>query len=154
MSVDRQERAGRDGRDLDRAQTGTWLGRSLVAGCGGLALLAVLPPSVVAAELEELFAFFDANGDGVIDPQEFQLRKTEVFFRNIKDMDANMTLGPADTNLTPEAFAEADLNGDGQLSGAEFVQARFARFELYDADSDQRITFAEFESFITPFVRD
>lgn len=154
MSAVNQSRENRVGYTSSRTRIKGVMERMLAAACGGLALVAILTPPVVAAELEDLFALLDANGDGVIDPQEFQLRKTEVFFRNIRDMDANMTLGPADTNLTPEAFAEADLNGDGQLSGAEFVQARFARFELYDADSDQRITFAEFESFITPFVRD
>jgi Ca2+-binding EF-hand superfamily protein len=119
----------------------------------GLALLGAAPQAA-ADQVEELFGFLDANGDGMIDAQEFQLRKTEIFFRSISDLDAVTTLGPEDTNLAPEAFAEADLDGDGRLSGAEFVQARFARFELYDADSNQAITFAEFEGFVRQFLRD
>lgn len=152
MSAVDRGREHRCGHAPGRVRSKSRIGRIPAAACAALALLAVAPP--VAAQIEGLFALLDANGDGVIDPQEFQLRKTEVFFRSVRDMDAAMTLGPEDTNLTSEAFAEADLDSDGRLSGAEFVQARFAQFELYDADSDQSITSAEFEGFISEFLSD
>ena len=115
--------------------------------------LALWTPQASAASLQELFVKLDTNGDGAIDAQEFQLRKTELFFAQLRNLDTDMTLGPADTNLTEEAFAEADVNGDGRLSGSEFVEARFARFERYDADDDRAITPEEFQSFLSQFLR-
>lgn len=158
MATVKQGREGWVMRSPGPARDGGRIGRRLAAPGSALALFLALwagaPLPAAADQIEQLFGILDANGDGVIDPQEFQLRKTEIFFRSISNLDAVTTLGPEDTNLTPEAFAEADRDGDGRLSGAEFVQARFAQFELYDTDSDQLITFAEFEGFISQFLRD
>jgi Ca2+-binding EF-hand superfamily protein len=128
-------------------------GARMTAGAAGLGLLLLAPRPAGAADLRAIFVLLDENGDGVIDRQEFQRRKTEVFFLRLPQQAEVTSVELADTQLTPEAFRDADINGDGKLSGSEFIQARFAQFETYDTNHDQKITFEEFETGARQFVR-
>ncbi len=128
-------------------------GASMTAGAAALALLLLAPRPAGAADLQATFDLLDENHDGVIDRQEFQRRKTEVFFLRLPAHSEDTSVELADTQLTAEAFREADINGDGKLSGSEFIQASFAQFEIYDTNHDQEITLEEFETGVRQFVR-
>jgi Ca2+-binding EF-hand superfamily protein len=95
-------------------------------------------------EPEVAFQLLDENGDGGVARDEFQRRKTEIFFVARDAAGAEQALRPNDVRLTVEAFDQADINGDGLLSGAEFIQAPFMKFESFDADTDGAITLEEF----------
>jgi Ca2+-binding EF-hand superfamily protein len=95
-------------------------------------------------EPEVAFQLLDENGDPGVARDEFQRRKTEIFFVARDAAGAEQALRPNDVRLTVEAFDQADINGDGLLSGAEFIQAPFMKFESFDADSDGTITLEEF----------
>ena len=101
--------------------------------------------------LKEVFDILDANHDGVVTRQEFQVKKVEVFYLFLKEVGLDQHLDPGDIKITPEAFAEADLNGDGKLSGAEFVEAPFSQFDAIDGNGDTEITFEEFRTFVRPY---
>jgi Ca2+-binding EF-hand superfamily protein len=108
------------------------------------------PPGRLSAQVDDsrsMFDILDENRDGVVTREEFLRMKTEIFYRALKDLDRDQSLGPEDIHITPQAFADADLNGDGRISGAEFVQAPFTQFEAIDANGDQKITFEEFRDF-------
>jgi Ca2+-binding EF-hand superfamily protein len=126
----------------------------ITAGAAALTLLLLAPRPAGAADLRAIFVLMDENGDGVVNRQEFERRNIEVFFLHLPQQSDVTSVALADTELTPEAFREADLNGDGKLSGSEFLQARFAQFDIYDANHDQKITLEEFETAAGQFVRD
>jgi len=94
-------------------------------------------------EPEVAFQLLDENGDGAVARDEFQRRKTEIFFVALDAAGAEQVLRPEDVRLTAEAFAQADINGDGLLSTSEFIQAPFMEFESFDTDSDGAITLEE-----------
>ena len=95
-------------------------------------------------EPEVAFQLLDENGDRAVARDEFQRRKTEIFFVALDAAGAEQALRPNDVRLTAEAFGQADINGDGLLSGSEFIQAPFMEFESFDADTDGAITLEEF----------
>jgi Ca2+-binding EF-hand superfamily protein len=115
------------------------------------AIAAAADRALAADESSEIFDILDDDHDGVVTRKEFLRTKIEVFYRALKNVDQDQRLGPAEINITPEAFADADLNGDGKISGAEFVQARFTQFEAIDASGDQKITLEEFREFIREY---
>jgi hypothetical protein len=98
--------------------------------------------------LKEVFDILDANHDGVVTRQEFQVKKVEVFYLFLKEVGLDQHLDPEDIKITPEAFAEADLNDDGKMAGAEFVQAPFSQFDAIDRNGDGEITFEESREFM------
>lgn len=130
-----------------RSTVGRWLGRGLPSlGIGALIIVLGGAPADAQPKFEPEVAFqlLDENGDGAVAREEFQRRKTEIFFVALDAAGADQVLRPQDVRLTAEAFAQADLNDDGLLSGAEFIQAPFMEFDSFDADSDGAITLEEF----------
>jgi Ca2+-binding EF-hand superfamily protein len=114
-----------------------------------LALAALCPWHPAAgqeAQIREALDLLDANGDGRISREEFQLNKTQIFYRSLQAAGDTSSLRLEESRLTPDAFADADTDGNGVLSGSEWIEARFARFEVYDADGDQAISLEELES--------
>jgi Ca2+-binding EF-hand superfamily protein len=101
-------------------------------------------------EPEEAFLLLDENGDGTVARDEFQRRKTEIFFVALDAAGTEQVLRPQDVRLTAEAFAQADIDGNGLLSGSEFIQAPFMEFGSFDADSDGAITLEEFATVARP----
>jgi Ca2+-binding EF-hand superfamily protein len=95
-------------------------------------------------EPEVAFQLLDENGDRAVARDEFQRRKTEIFFVALDAAGAEQVLRPQDVRLTAEAFGQADRDGDGLLSGSEFILAPFMEFESFDADSNGAITLEEF----------
>jgi Ca2+-binding EF-hand superfamily protein len=122
-----------------------------------LALAGVWPWHPAAGQetqIREAFDLLDGHGDGRIDREEFQLNKTQIFYRNLQRSGETSSLRFEESNLTPEAFADADMDRDGMLSGSEWIEARFARFEIYDTDGDQVISVEELESGMREYVRE
>jgi Ca2+-binding EF-hand superfamily protein len=122
-----------------------------------LALAAVCPWHPAAgqeSQIRQAFDLLDANGDGRISREEFQLNKTRIFYRSLQRTGETSSLRLEESNLTPEAFADADTDSDGVLSGSEWIEARVAQFEIYDADSDQAISLEELESGMREYVRE
>jgi Ca2+-binding EF-hand superfamily protein len=122
-----------------------------------LALAGVWPWHLAVGQetqIREAFDLFDGNGDGRIDREEFQLNKTQIFYRSLQRSGETSSLRFEESNLTREAFTDADMDGDGVLSGSEWIEARFARFEIYDADSDQAISLEELEDRMREYVRE
>lgn len=88
-----------------------------------LALAGVCPWGPAAGQetqIRQAFELLDGNGDGRISRQEFQLNKTQIFYRSLRRAGETSSLKLEDSSLTPEAFAEADTDGDGVLSGSEW----------------------------------
>jgi EF hand len=83
-----------------------------------LAIGAAADRALAADESSEIFDILDDDRDGVITREEYLRTKIEVFYRALKEVDHDQRLGPAEINITPEAFADADINGDGKISGA------------------------------------
>jgi Ca2+-binding EF-hand superfamily protein len=122
-----------------------------------LALAALCPWHPAAGQetqIREALDLLDANGDGRISREEFQLNKTQIFYRSLQGAGETSSLKLEESTLTPDAFADADTNGDGVLSGSEWIEARFAQFDLYDADDDQAISLQELESGMRNYVRE
>jgi len=82
--------------------------------------------------LADHFAFFDANGDGYITPDEFQRLQDPAVMRA----------------MVQARLSAADLNHDGKLDIDE-VTAAFPRLSLFfaamDRDLDGYLTFADFD---------
>jgi Ca2+-binding EF-hand superfamily protein len=112
------------------------------------------PAAGQEAQIRQGFDLLDGNGDGRIDREEFQLNKTQIFYRSLQRTGETSILRLEESRLTPEAFADADMDSDGVLSGSEWIEARFAQFEIYDADSDQAISFEELERGMREYVRE
>jgi Ca2+-binding EF-hand superfamily protein len=112
------------------------------------------PAAGQESQIRQAFDLLDANGDGRISRQEFQLNKTQIFYRSLQRTGETSSLRLEESSLAPEAFADADTDSDGVLSGSEWIEARFAQFEIYDADSDQAISLEELESSMREYVRE
>lgn len=113
-----------------------------------------LPAAGQETQIRQAFELLDGDGNGRISRQEFQLNKTLIFYRGLQRAGETSSLRLEESNLTPEAFAEADTDGDGVLSGSEWIEARFAQFEIYDADGDQAISLEELETGMREYVRE
>jgi Ca2+-binding EF-hand superfamily protein len=112
------------------------------------------PAAGQETQVRQAFDLLDGNSDGRIDREEFQLNKTQIFYRSMRGTGETSSLRLEQSSLTPEAFADADMDSNGVLSGSEWIEARFAQFEIYDADQDQAISFEELERGMQEYVRE
>jgi Ca2+-binding EF-hand superfamily protein len=146
-------------RGTERTSTvGRWFAlglRTLGVGALTVTILGGTPADAQTEfEPEVAFQLLDENGDRAVARDEFQRRKTEVFFVALDAAGTEEVLRPQDVRLTAEAFGQADINGDGLLSGSEFIQAPFMEFESFDADSDGAMSSEEFAAAAGPVVVD
>ena len=74
-------------------------------------------PMAEDGRARELFAFYDSNGNGCVDPSE--LYKVLLELDMFTDLDVD-----AQRSFVAEAFAATDTNGDGEVTVDEFL--RFA----------------------------
>jgi len=109
--------------------------------------------------LERLFQRMDANGDGVVTPDEAQAFEQRLFARLDANHDGVLTLdeftarraGRQTANAEPQRgatfrsrrFAAMDTNGDGRVTADEFAAAFNKRLSAMDANGDGRITLDE-----------
>lgn len=90
------------------------------------------------------FAKADANGDGVIDSDEFR-GKADQFAKLDGDSDGALTKEEMQAGRKarrPGRFAKRDANGDGVLTADEF-DGNPERFAKIDADADGSVTVEE-----------
>jgi Ca2+-binding EF-hand superfamily protein len=128
-------------------------------------------------EAKQVFDSFDANGDGVLDPEEFTVYLTSVFeaLAHTEAFQAHK-VSPIDMAAATAAqcFAEADADGNGVLSFDEFknwfrqpghsvaphkisandhglIEESEARkaFESFDVNGDNVLDFEEFTAYLT-----
>ena len=117
-----------------------------------LAAAACLTASLAMAQAEtpmaaDFLAIWDANRDGLVTPEEAEMRRKEVF--QAFDLDGDGDLGGEEYAILDEDI-EAELGASRALAGAdedaetrEMLSAAMARAET-DADGDGRVTQAEF----------
>lgn len=94
------------------------------------------------AEVQAWFNVLDADGDGVGQWTEYEMREVEVLFR--RDGNGDGHLAPEETRLSRPGFDR--LDGDGQLSGVELIRARELQFTRVDRDGDGALTIEELDA--------
>jgi Ca2+-binding EF-hand superfamily protein len=112
----------------------------------GLAAFLALTVSGAAAQeradIEAAFEAVDANGDGVVDIDEFMAHYIAV--ANDLDADDSDTLTPDELpNVDPERFALADRDRDGALSYPEVISDRVYVFYSSDTNRDGVLSLEE-----------
>jgi EF hand len=93
------------------------------------------------------FADTDRNGDGQVDPEEFNARMIETFFFADEDKDGYLVVAEyAVLGLPPEDFQRSDANRDGRLGLYEFVDTMDEVFDRADTNSDGTLSLEEVET--------
>ena len=92
------------------------------------------------AEMEELFRYFDRDGDGTVSLEEF--------FRSIKE---NMT--PAREELVKRAFAKMDVDGNGYICAAD-IRGVYSTEGHPQIESGEKTQEEVLQEFINNFQRD
>ncbi|SFI51357.1 EF-hand domain-containing protein [Albimonas pacifica] len=114
----------------------------------GAALGLLAPPGLAAAaEVETAFAAMDANGDGMLDVDEYVAAVVHRFGELDADDDRMLTateIGEVDR----DAFVAADRDGDGELSLGEAVGDRMIRFFDADSSRDGTVTLVEINAYL------
>lgn len=116
-----------------------------------LAAAACLTASLAMAQAEnplaaDFLAIWDANRDGVVTPEEAEMRRKEVF--QAFDLDGDGDLGAEeyamlDEDIEAELGASRALGGEEDAATREILSEAMARAEA-DADGDGRVTQTEF----------
>ncbi|MGD9556066.1 MAG: EF-hand domain-containing protein [Mangrovibacterium sp.] len=116
---------------------------------GILTGIACLSGTLLLDAQEFSFTYFDRNGDGLIQKEEF----TAEYFRNYWNGEGNPEQPDAGSdNLYTAAFDMVDADHDRRLSEKEFDTAVGTyyqgylenNFDAYDADGDSFISFGEY----------
>merc|ERR1712157_576181 len=94
---------------------------------------------------------FDADGDGMLDAQEFEDLKQQILSQQMDDMTNNLN--------AMDVHANIDADGDGKLSAAELATAcNITEQEAtniiaqYDADGDGQLDIDEFNDLKTQIL--
>ncbi len=106
-------------------------------------------PGAGAQGNEEIVAIFEAlddDGDGQIDPAEFEFKKIRVM--NARDRDGDGNLSRDEVLISEERFVSVDTNNDGFVSGLEFIDGGLGQFETLDENGDRVIDLDELETWI------
>lgn len=114
-----------------------------IPGASALAAVLLALPAAGQAQPrdETFFQEMDANGDGVIDQQEFTLQKGVILY--LLDRNHDLKIERNETRLTPDAFRQY-AGTDGTIDGVDLFNMPAARFQAFDRDGNQTITPSEF----------
>jgi Ca2+-binding EF-hand superfamily protein len=99
----------------------------------------------------EAHAEVDANGDGMVDRNEFYRRMMEIFYH--ADGDKNGYLSRVEIEEIQEemVYDPADWNLDGKLTAAEYIDQRFEVYHRVDTNSDGLLSVTEVvEAYMSP----
>ena len=108
---------------------------------------------ITPAEVQRRFNAFDADRDGKISQNEFQINKVTALFEprgrtGSGTIDRQFELTRSESRLNQATFNSFDSNGDNILSAAEIVSSDQLRFELIDKNADSFIDREEFSALI------
>jgi len=104
-------------------------------------------------EIERRFRLFDTDGDGLINPTEYELNKVYVLFEQrgrtaSGAIDRQILITLQNSRLSQAAFNELDINGDGVLTAGEIISSKMMQFESIDLNGDGFIDRDEFEALV------
>jgi Ca2+-binding EF-hand superfamily protein len=102
-----------------------------------LAIVAALPAGAQADRAAQVFEAFDADRNGRISQQEFQLRKVEILFSRSSTRGA--TLRFEDTLVSRAAFDAIDADRDGLVTASDIVGSPIFSFGTFDTNRDGHI---------------
>ncbi len=104
-------------------------------------LFAFTSPLYAADRDAAFFKEMDTNGDGVIDRDEYTLRKGTILYTI--DANHNLKIERKETKLSVSQFKQY-AGADGVIDGGEFFDLPGARFTAFDKNGDNVITREEF----------
>jgi hypothetical protein len=87
------------------------------------------------------FKELDTNGNGMIDPDEFTLRKGVILY--MLDANHDLKIERKETKLSAAQF-QKHAGPDGTIDGGEFFNMSATRFSAFDKNGDRTISREEF----------
>jgi Ca2+-binding EF-hand superfamily protein len=116
-----------------------------------LATLVVTAPALAFTEeeVEEIFQGMDANHDGKITRNEFNVHKVQMIYRNVPAGTTDLTF--EQTRVSRAFFDAADVDHSGILTPTEVMDA--LPFEAVDVDNKGYFTLDELRRFLDKIGR-
>jgi Ca2+-binding EF-hand superfamily protein len=107
----------------------------LIAALGGVSTV-LAADGTIKHDPRAAFKEADANGDGFVDHEEFQIRMVEIFYAADVNKDGFLDAKELKALAFSEDFTDDDKDRNGRVSMHEFLRVRFAEFATTDTDGD------------------